>query len=174
MPDGQWVSLIKSGWTDRFRPMVGVKTAFTLLLTVSLLGIAACGNDDADGTGTTAEKVGEPILIKTHVVFDAEGKATGKVLAGSTIGGTAFCAGGTFSDSPGAPDGSVVLRAFQCPNGTLEISFRLTGTDRRQNGKWKVGTGFRRFEGLSGGGRMRVVFSSKREGRETLTGTVTG
>ena len=31
-----------------------VKTAFTVLLTVSLLAIAACGDDDRDEGGTTA------------------------------------------------------------------------------------------------------------------------
>ena len=40
--------------------MVKVKTAFTVLLMVSLLGIAACGDDDGDEGGTTtgAEEAG--------------------------------------------------------------------------------------------------------------------
>ena len=33
-----------------------VKTAFTVLLMVSLLGIAACGDDDGDEGGTTAAR----------------------------------------------------------------------------------------------------------------------
>ena len=64
--------------------MVKVKTAFVVLLTVSLLGIAACDDDGdesgtttgaeeagttagGDETGTSVKEGGEPILIKTHV-----------------------------------------------------------------------------------------------------------
>jgi hypothetical protein len=93
--------------------MVKVKTAFTVLLMVSLLGIAACSEDDgdeggtttgaeeagttADGdeTGTSAKESSEPILIKTHLApLNARGESFGEVLSGSTIGDSAFCAGG--------------------------------------------------------------------------------
>ena len=38
---------------------------------------------------------------------------------------------------------------------------------------WRVVNGTGRFEGISGGGRMRAVFQSTgREGRETFRGTV--
>ena len=106
--------------------MVKVKTAFTVLLTVSLLGIAACGGDDGDeggtttgaeeagttaggdDTGTSAKESREPILIKTHVApLNARGETVGEVLSGSTIGDSAFCAGGSFIDAPtrpGAPE----------------------------------------------------------------------
>jgi ABC-type glycerol-3-phosphate transport system substrate-binding protein len=50
--------------------MVKVKTAFTVLVMVFLLGIAACSNDDGDEggtTGTSAKEGSEPILIKTRV-----------------------------------------------------------------------------------------------------------
>jgi hypothetical protein len=71
--------------------MVKVKTAFTVLLMVSLLGIAACSDDDGDEggtatgaeeagttaggdeTGTSAKESGEPILIKTHVAPPTRG-----------------------------------------------------------------------------------------------------
>ena len=174
--------------------MVKVKTAFTVLLMVSLLGIAACDDDDADEggtptgaeeagttaggdeTGTSAKESSEPILIKTHVApLNARGETTGEVLSGSTIGDSAFCAGGRFSDVAEEPplDESVV-RVFHCPGGTLTITFSATGPGLKQSGDWEVVKGLVRFEGLSGGGRMRAVFESRRgEGRDTFTGTVT-
>ena len=98
--------------------MLEVKAAFSVLLMVSLLGIAACGDDDGDEGATTtgadeaetaaggdesetnANESDEPIRIKTHLnPFNAEGESTGEVLSGSTIGGSAFCAGGKFLDS---------------------------------------------------------------------------
>ena len=73
--------------------MVKVKTALTVLLMVSLLGIAACSDDDGDEggtttgaeeaettaggdeTGTSAKESGEPILIKTHLApLNAQGR----------------------------------------------------------------------------------------------------
>jgi hypothetical protein len=172
--------------------MIKAKTAFTVLLTVSLLGIAACDGDDGDEggtttgaaeaettaggdeTGTSGKEGGEPILIKTHVApLNARGETTGEVLSGSTIGDSAFCAGGTFADAPGEPP--VVVRTFRCPGGTLTITFSPTPTTGlKQRGDWEVVKGLGSFEGLSGGGRMRVVFeSSTGEGRDTFTGTVT-
>jgi hypothetical protein len=171
--------------------MVKVKTAFTVLLMVSLLGIAACDNDDGDEggtttgaeeagttaggdeTGTSAKEGGEPILIKTHVApLNARGETTGEVLSGSTIGDSAFCAGGSFADAPGEPP--TVVRTFRCPGGTLTITFSPTQSGLKQSSDWEVVKGLVRFEGLSGGGRMRAVFESKAgEGRDTFTGTVT-
>lgn len=152
-----------------------VKTAFTVLLMVSLLGIAACGGDDEDAGGTTAAKSDEPILIKTHVGPNARGETVGEVLSGSTIGDSAFCAGGTFIDAPTRErDPQALVRSFRCSGGTLTITFSTTQPGLKQSGDWKVVKGLARFEGLSGGGRMRAVFESKvGEGRETFTGTVT-
>jgi hypothetical protein len=161
--------------------MVKVKTAFAVLLMVSLLGIAACSDDGGDGGGTTtgAEEAGtaagggEPILIKTHVApLNARGETTGKVRAGSTIGDSAFCAGGKFADAPGEPP--VVVRTFRCSGGTLTVTFSPTQPGLKQSSDWEVVKGLGSFEGLSGGGRMRAVFESKAgEGRDTFTGTVT-
>ena len=174
--------------------MVKVKTAFTVLLMVSFLGIAACSDDDGDeggtttgaeeagttagedDTGTSAKESGEPILIKTHVApLNARGETTGEVLSGSTIGDSAFCAGGRFSDVAEEPplDESVV-RVFHCPGGTLMISFSTTQPGLKQSGDWKVVKGLVGFEGLSGGGRMRGVLEPNPPGgaRETFTGTV--
>ena len=173
--------------------MVKVKTAFTVLLTISLLGLAACGDDDGDKggtttgaeetgttagrdeTGTSAKDGGEPILIKTHLApLNARGESTGEVLSGSTIGDSAFCAGGKFLDGPVKPPRRSVVRSFRCPGGTLEITFSSTPPGVKQRSDWEVVKGLGRFEGLSGGGRMRAVSESSRgEGRETFTGTVT-
>ena len=172
--------------------MVKVKTAFTVLLTVSLLGIAACDGDDGDEggtttgaaeaettaggdeTGTSGKEGGEPILIKTHVApLNARGETVGEVRSGSTIGDSAFCAGGKFADAPGEPP--VVVRTFRCSGGTLTITFSPKPDQAlKQSSDWEVVKGLRSFEGLSGGGRMKAVFESNSdEGRETFTGTVT-
>jgi hypothetical protein len=173
--------------------MLKVRTAFTVLLTVSLLGIAACGDDDGDEggattgaeeagttaggdeTGTSADESGEPIRIKTHLApLNAEGESSGEVLSGSTIGDSPFCAGGKFLDSAVQAQSRSVLRSFRCPGGTLTITFTSTPPGVEQQSDWKVVNGVGRFEGLSGGGRMRgVLESSGGGGRETFTGTVT-
>jgi len=173
--------------------MLNVKTAFTVLLMVSLLGIAACSDDDGDEggtttgvkeagtpasedeTGTSAQGSGEPVLIKTHLApLNAEGQSSGEVLSGSTIGDSTFCAGGKFLDSAVEAVSRSVLRSFRCPGGTLSISFTSTPPDVKQRSDWKVVNGLGRFEGLSGGGRMRGVLEPGRGGgRETFTGTVT-
>jgi ABC-type glycerol-3-phosphate transport system substrate-binding protein len=158
--------------------MVKVKTAFTVLLMVFLLGIAACSNDDGEEggtTGTSAKEGSEPILIKTHVApQNARDETFGEVLSGSTIGNAAFCTGGSFIDGPKKPPLDSVDRIFRCSDGNLTITFTTTGSGQEQRGDWKVVKGFGRLEGLAGGGQMSAVFESGRgEGRETLTGTVT-
>ena len=166
-----------------------------LALVVTALGLPACGDDDGDErgttasaeaattasgdeTGTTAEEGGESILIRTHVAFlegpQREGETMGEVLPGSTISDSAFCAGGRFSDRHGEPPLGLVVKTFRCPGGTLTITFSPTEPSLKQTSDWQVVNGTGRFEGLSGGGRMRAVFESKGgEGRETFTGTVT-
>ena len=158
--------------------MVKVKTTFTMLLMVFLLGIAACSNDDGDEggtTGTSAKAGSEPILIKTHVApLNARDETVGEVLSGSTIGNSAFCTGGSFIDGPKKPPLDSVDRIFRCSEGNLTITFTATGSDLEQGGDWKVVEGFGRYEGLAGGGQLSAVFESERgEGQETLTGTVT-
>ena len=155
-----------------------------LALVVTALSIAACSDDDADEGGTTAggdetetsdKKGGKPILIKTHVApLNARGETVGEVLSGSTIGDSAFCAGGNFLDGPVKPPNRSVLRTFHCPGGILTITFISTPPSVKQRSDWEVENGHGRFEGLSGGGRMTgVLESGSREGRETFTGTVT-
>ena len=168
--------------------MVNLKTTFPVLLMVCLLGVAACGDEDGDEGGTTASSDvrttsttpthrHEPILIKMHLApVNAEGETTGEVLSGSTIGDSAFCAGGSFADAAGEPPIESVVRTFRCPGGTLTIRFTVTPPGVKQRGDWKVVRGLVGFEGLIGGGRMRAVSESESgrgEGRETFTGTVT-
>jgi hypothetical protein len=163
--------------------MVKVKTALAVLLSASVLGIAACDDDDGDQdgaatgaeeAGTTAEEGGERVLIRTHVAPpNAEGETTGEVLSGSTIGGSAFCAGGTFEDGPVEPSDRSVVRRFRCSDGTLMVTFTSTPPGEAQRSDWEVVRGLGTFEGLSGGGRMRAVESGGGEARETFTGTVT-
>src|SRR4051794_28050316 len=125
--------------------MAKVKTAFTVLPMVALLGMAACSDDDGNdgGASTGAEETeasaterGQPILIKTHLApLNARGEQTGEVLAGSTIGDWAFCAGGRFADAAEAPPlDESVSRTFHGPGGTLAITFSPTGTDLKQSG----------------------------------------
>jgi hypothetical protein len=153
-----------------------VKTAFTVLLMVSLLGIAACGDDDGDEGGTTAAESDETILIKTRVDIP-----TGEVLGGSTIGDSPFCPGGTFRDKHGSEDPSVppyglVDRTFRCPDGSVRIGFTPGEPQgRTQAGRWRVASGTGAFKGLRGAGQMNVKYEpgSDTKGRETFTGTVT-
>jgi hypothetical protein len=163
--------------------MAKVKTPFAVLLLISVLGLAACGDDDGDkggtttateGTGTSAKKGSEPILIKTHLdPPNARDETTGEVRPGSTIGDSPFCAGGKFLDGPVKPTDMSVVRIFRCPGGTLTVKFTSTPPDVKQRSGWTVVKGLGRFEGLSGGGRMEGTLESGDEARETFTGTVT-
>ncbi len=149
-------------------------------LTAPALGLAACGGDDGDKGGTaaapdaeatptqTAEN-GEPVLIKTRLDIP-----TGDVLGGSSIGDSPFCRGGTFRDK--GEDN--VERTFRCHDGSLRIGFNPTSEQpqsRTQAGPWAVRSGTGAYEGLRGGGRMKVTFDagSGSKGRETFTGRVT-
>jgi hypothetical protein len=166
--------------------MVRIKTAFAVLVMASLLGIAACGDDDGDENGTrsadaeatptNAAESNEQILIKTHLgPPNAQGKTTGEVLSGSTIGDSPFCAQGSFIEGPVVVPSRSVLRSFRCPGGTLTITFTSTPPGVEQRSDWKIVNGGGRFEGLSGGGRMKGMphESGRGEARETFTGTVT-
>jgi hypothetical protein len=157
-----------------------------VLVLVGVLFLGACGGekDDSSDTGaasTTAPR-DEPIVIRTKMVIaavpGAEPIATGEVLDGSTLGGSAFCAGGTILDSHASGDPAVepyglIDRTITCPDGTVRIGF--TPDVQTQTGSWTIVTGTGAFEGLRGSGDMVVVYDSNDEslGRETLTGTVT-
>ena len=177
--------------------MVRVRAAFGGLVMASLLGLSACGDDDGDESGataspdaeatltaspdaqatpTTAAESNEQIRIRTHLgPPSAQGKTSGEVLSGSTIGDAVFCARGTFIEGPVVIPSRSVLRSFRCPGGTLTITFTSTPPGVEQRSDWKVVHGRGRFKGLSGGGRMRGVLDESGRGgaRETFTGTVT-
>ena len=161
--------------------MVKVKTAFTVLLTVSLLGIAACGGNDGDEVRTVtvetpakAEQVapvtGDAILIETRITSARE--HTGEVRDGSVIGESAFCPGGKTS---GGSAGATITSTFQCPGGRLTVSFSPTQHSRVQSSEWEVVSGTGSFKGLRGGGWMVAKFESEdpEKDGETFTGTVT-
>ena len=156
---------------------------FAVALTITAIGVAACGGDDGDTAGTTAvpgierdSTVGrgagdEPILIKTQATIP-----TGEVLSGSSIGDSPFCPGGTFRDRHGNADVGLVDRTLRCADGSLRIGF-TPGVPHgdTQTGPWKVVSGTGAFEGLRGQGRMEMKYEpgSSSQGRETFTGTVT-
>jgi hypothetical protein len=167
-----------------------------LALIVATVGLAACGGDDGgeNGAPTTTGVVsdpsadaggGEEIVINTHVVIDIPkagpqpGKSIGQgeVLAGSSLGDSPFCPGGTFSDlHSDDPDIGLVDRTFDCPDGSLRVGFTPgVPQGRTQSGQWKVVSGTGAFEGLQGDGQMEVKYqpgTGATEGRETFTGTV--
>src|SRR5215204_2083876 len=78
------------------QPMIA-KTAFAVLLMVSLLGIVACGDGhgneggttaspDVETTSTTGAESNEPILIKTHLAPpNARGKMSGEVTCSPAV-----------------------------------------------------------------------------------------
>jgi hypothetical protein len=148
-------------------------------LTITAIGVVACGGDDRDAAGTTAspsEPVtggeGEPILIETRVTFREI--VTGEVLGGSTIGDSPFCSGGTFRDREGEDIGSSD-RIVRCSDGSLRIGLTTgTGAAGEQAGTWKITSGTGAYEGWQGSGQMEVKLKrgSDTKASETFTGTV--
>jgi len=146
---------------------------------IAAVGLAGCGGDgddegDADtaSTGaaaTAAAEDGQRILIKLRYARLPDGE----VLAGSAIGGSPFCQGGTTHDEHGPAYGPLVVSTFDCPSGTLEIGFSPTQPKLKQTSSWQVTDGSGDYEGLTGGGDMTAVFDKKGSGgRATFTGTV--
>ncbi len=137
-------------------------------LAITAIGLAACGDDDGDEGGTQTAKKGEPILIKTRLHIPM-----GEILRGSSIGNSPFCRGGKFRDQEHEAG---VEKTLRCPDGSLRIGFHPTGEPqgRMQRGPWAIRSGTGAYEGLRGGGRMKVTFEpgSGTNGRETFTGTV--
>jgi hypothetical protein len=160
----------------------------TLALTISVTGLAACGDDGGDvgsarestvapstaiNVTTPAQGDRESILIKTQIRGFA-----GKVLAGSVIGDSPFCPGGTVRHEHGSPEiGFPAINVFRCGDGQLKIGFG-PGPDqmnnRVQTSGWKILEGSGRFAGISGDGQMKVMFSDAvaSNGQETFRGTV--
>jgi hypothetical protein len=154
---------------------------------VGVLLLGACGGDEDDAADTSAASAtaprGEPIVIQTRVVIAAAERAeviaTGEVLEGSTLGGSAFCADGTILDSHGSPDPEVLLiaRTITCPDGRVRMDLEpeVVPQGQTQTGSWTIVGGTGAFEGLRGNGEMEVAYGPDEDSpaRETLTGTVT-
>jgi hypothetical protein len=166
----------------------------TLALTIMATCVTACDDDrgggDEDGrtvapsanthrtTPTQAtpshdapEGDPEPILIKTRVKG-----LTGEVLAGSVLGDSPFCPGGSVRHEHGSLEiGFPAINVFQCPNGQLRIGFG-PGPDQMNNSvqtsDWKILDGTGRFARISGDGQMIVQFerAGSVRGQETFTG----
>lgn len=166
-------------------------------LTISAMGVAACGGDDGDASGTTgAPSVesessasggadSEPILIETRMTLTPEEEivSTGKILDGSTIGDSPFCPGGTIEDKHGSEDPAeepfgLVDRTITCPDGTLRMGFTPgIPQGRTQAGPWRIVSGTGAYEGWQGSGEMKMVYdpgsgARPTNGNETFTGTV--
>jgi hypothetical protein len=157
-----------------------------MLVLVGVLFVGACGGGkdsaaDTSATSTT-DSAGEPIVIRTRVTIadepGAEPIATGKVLNGSTLGGSPFCAGGTILDSHGSTDPAVrlIVETITCPDGTVRLRF-TPGVPQglTQTGSWTIVSGTGAFEGLRGSGEMEVMYDPDDDSlaHSTFTGPVT-
>ena len=155
-----------------------------------VLSLGACGGDEKEAANTSAASTtaprGEPIVIRAKLIIGEEGSepiATGTILAGTTLGGTPFCAGGTILDSHASLDPAMeaylIDRKITCPDGTVRIGFTPeVGAEpqgQTQKGSWTIVSGTGAFEGLRGSGTSEAVYGSTPDSpvRETLTGTVT-
>jgi hypothetical protein len=151
-------------------------------LTVTAVGLAACGDDDGDenGAATTSgadtdlsadpAEGSEEIVIKTDLNIP-----TGEVLGGSSIGDSPFCPGGTFRDKDGNDEIGFLDRTYRCPDGNLRMGFSPHEPQGlTQTGPWEIVSGTGAYEGMEGSGQMEVTFESANsdQGRETFTGTV--
>jgi hypothetical protein len=127
---------------------------------------AASGTHSSVRTSVTASPYGERrrIVIKTEFVeFD------GKVVAGSLIGDSPFCSGGTLHHQTGSPEvGYPAINVFTFGPGPDQMNNGI------QTSAWEVIGGSGDFAGVSGSGQMKVEFRSAgaSRGTETFTGTV--
>ena len=160
--------------------MVKVKTAFTVLLMVSLLGIAACGDDDGDEVRTVtvetpaeaeqgAPATGDAILIETRIpALRTHGRGSRRVrhrrvgvLPGRQDQGR----------QRGCDDHRDVPLSRRPPDGQLLTDPTIAGAEQRLGDRER----HRQLQGLRGGGWMVANFGSEdpEKGGETFTGTVT-
>jgi len=160
----------------------------TIALTIAAAVLSGCGDDggaEAGGGGTIAANTDtqlptppadgqrEPILIKTRIKM-----FTGEVLAGSVIGDSPFCPGGTVRHEHGSPEiGFPAVNVFGCPDGQLKIGFG-PGPDQMNNAvqtsDWKILDGSGSFTGVSGHGHMTVRWerAGSSNGQEAFTGVI--
>ena len=153
----------------------------------------ACGGDDEDAATASATSAGAAAPRRVAIVIRAKLKvatqdgaepiATGTILAGSTLSGAPFCAGGTILDSHASLDPEMAAyfidRKITCPDGTVRVGLTPeVGAEQMsetQMGTWKIVSGTGAFEGLRGGGKSKAVYDPNPSApvHETLTGTVT-
>jgi hypothetical protein len=172
------------------------RVATSVVVAIVVTSLAACSSGDgndrrADSGGspaapktttakpdptTPAEEDGDPILVRTSM-HGLAGK--GKVVTGSVLGESAFCAHGTVRHDRGSPEiGFPAVNVFRCSDGQLKIGFG-PGPEQMSNSvqtsDWKILDGSGRFTGMTGSGQMIVQWSGKAgsdKGHETFTGRV--
>ena len=151
--------------------------SLVLAVMVAATCLASCGNDsDEDSASPPPAPDGERIVIETRIVG-----FTGKVLAGSVLGDTAFCPDGAVRHEHGSPDiGFPAVNVIDCgAEGSLRIGFG-PGPDQMdqavQTSDWEVLDGTGSFAGSTGEGTMRVEFENAGDGigHETFVGLIAG
>ena len=158
--------------------MLMLKVSLLVLMSIAAVGLTACSAPAEAPTPTSSSTPaasapevvrGDGILIETRIT-DARAH-TGEVLDGSLLGESAFCPGGT---STGSSQGAVITTIFECPEGTLTVTYAPTQFSLVQSSPWEIASGTGSFEGLIGGGSMVAAFGPEDpdSGREIFTGTV--
>jgi hypothetical protein len=161
------------------------------LVLVTGLILSACDGNEKNTANTSASSStaqrGEPILIRDKLMValkeHSEPVATGTILAGSTLGGAPFCAGGTIVDHHANLDpkmGAYLIdMRITCPNGAVRIGLTPKVSAKMQahtqTGTWTIVSGTGVFEGLGGKGKSEAVYgpSPRSPVHEALTGTAT-
>lgn len=155
-----------------------------MAVAIALLGLAACGSDDAEDARASATRTpgspspaeptsapvgADPILIEQRIT-DAR-LHTGVVVGTSVLGEAAFCPGGK---SSGGSEGAAITETFQCSDGTLQVRFSPRQRSLVQGAPWEVVRGTGVFDGLRGGGSMIAKFDEKNPdvGRVIFVGTI--
>ena len=146
-----------------------------LVLAAAVACLTSCGDGESEDSRPDRTSAPSPqeIVIETRIAgFD------GEVLAGSVLGGAAFCPGGTLHHEHGSHEiGFPAVNVFTCPAGTLSIGFGPGPGQMDQSvqtSSWRVLEGSGDFAGATGEGTMRVEFEEGADlrGRETFTGVV--
>ena len=160
-----------------------------MIILVGAFLLGACGGHQDDAGNTSAPSItgarGQQIVIRTKLIIaaspGAETIATGEVVQGSTLGGDAFCPGGTIVDTHGdnefVKSYGLIDRTITCPDGNVRMGLTPEVGPQGPTGKgaWKIVSGTGAYGGLRGSGDLKDVYGPEVDSptRETLTGTVT-